>query len=179
MEQYFVYSEMVNNYLSIPSRLLYNLWDRHKEVVIEGNSVSRKVPTKDYTAFHCDSECRVAKFKAEEKQNILDAFRLKLLKDYQIHHEWFNSLYDVWISDEFIVTLKKVAALRATKNITPAKEDMFNFLKNKIEHTILPATITSDSGDIWKWFLDKCKEIQEEYMKRYVHDQTIGAYTII
>lgn len=163
MSQYFIYSKLEDNYLSIPSKLLYNVWDQHKQVIIESNNGSRTVETLDYKGYECTDDYRIAKFKMLDKDHVLDPFRLKLLIDYQIHHEWFNSLQNIWTSDVFIVPLKKVAALRQQKPITPSKEDQFNFLKNKIEHTVIPQVITSDSGNIWDDFLSRCKQIQETW----------------
>lgn len=163
MSQYFIYSKLEDNYLTIPTKLLYSLWDKHQQVVIESDNGSRTVETLDYKGYECTEDYRVAKFKMKDKEHVLDTFRLKLLVDYKIHHEWFNSLQNVWTSDVFILPLRKTAALRQEKAITPSKEDQFNFLKNKIEHTVIPQIITSDSGSIWDDFLSRCKQIQQTH----------------
>lgn len=156
-------SEIENKeWVSISSKLLYDLWDRGYSLIIEGNKgVSREVITKDYSGYTCSDDYRVAKFKATTKKNILDDYHLKLLFDYKIHPEFFNPLFEVWKSEEFILSLKKANQLRISDNSLPPKEDQFNFLKNRPDQCIFPPE--SYMKGVFKDFINKCKQVQDNY----------------
>ncbi len=163
-DKYYYYSEVRDGWLSIPSKLLYSLWDKSYSIVLEGEGVSREVLTKDYKGFECSEDYRIAMFKIGEKRNTLDPFRLKLLKDYRLHNEWFNIFYDYWKSEEFIVILSKISELRKSQDIIPSKENQFNFLKDRIKDTIIPESPTNIGIEVWSPFIEKCKKIQEEHI---------------
>lgn len=158
-------SEIENKeWVSIPSKKLYSLWDSGYELIIEGNKgISRKVLTKDYTGFTCSDDYQVAKFKATDKKNTLDEYHLKLLFDYQVHPDFFNPLFDVWKSEEFILSLKQANELRASDNSLPLKENQFNFLKNRPDQCIFPPE--NYMKGVFKDFINKCKKVQDEFSR--------------
>lgn len=169
-DKYYYYSKLEEGWLTIPSKLLYSLWDVSNTVVIEGDGVSREVLTGDYKGFECkeDEDYRIARFKIGQKSNQLDSFRLKLLKDYKIHHEWFNILYSYWKSEEFILILTKISELRKSNpSISPSREDQFNFLKERIISSVIRDDITDVGVDIWKPFVAKLRQIQEDKISKH------------
>lgn len=145
--KYFYYSELENGYLSIPSKLLYSLWDKKKEIVIEGENCSRTVLTGDYKGFICTDDYRVAKFKIDAKNNVLDAFRMKLFTKYSLHHEWMNSLFDIFTSKIFISPLKQLQG----------KEINFSYLTTSINESAIP-----ENDGVWDNFLNECITIKNK-----------------
>lgn len=156
-------SEIENKeWVSIPTKLLYTLWDDGYSLIIEGNKgISRKVVTKDYSGYTCSDDYRVAKFKAINKNNVLDEYHLKLLFDYQIHPQFFNHLFDVWKSQEFILALKSANNLRENNPNFPSKELQFNFLKNRPDQVIFPDE--KYMNGVFNSFINKCKQVKENY----------------
>lgn len=165
--KYFIYSEIdKQGWVSVPTKLIYDNWDLKRNIVIESDNGSREVVVGDYKSMNCPEELeyRVSKFKLDNKEHILDEFLLKLINSYKIHHTWFNSLIDVWKSEIFIRPLQHVTKQRSEGQIiTPDKSNQLSYFKNRIDHTILPKEITSNSNGVWIPFLNKCKEIQENY----------------
>ena len=160
LNNYYYYTNLEGGFLKIPSFLLYNLWDKKKMLTLVADNTSRSVVTQDYRGFTCEDEYRIACFKPDGNPHNLDAFYLKLLKS--VHHEWFNELFEYWKSQEFISILQQVGKLRTTQEILPPKDQQFDFLKDRISITVIPDSVTTNSGEIWKPFVEKLRRIQQQ-----------------